>query len=627
VRWAASISGSWFSYASPALSRDEATVYVGYERDRGGGVAAFSTSGGSARWVTPMTAQVDSSPTIGPDGTIYIGSVNGVFYALAAETGIPRWEFKAGSFISSSPALSEDGVLYFGTGSGRVVALNTNGEEQWSFQTGARIFSSPAIGRDGTVYIGSSDGFLYALNPDGQQKWRFPTAAPVLGSPALAWDGTIYIGSADQVLYAITPDGSLKWSYFTGGLIDASPVIGADGTVYVASGDHWFYALNPSGRAEDRIKWRTSLGAPSASTAAIRADGVIIVGADGGRVRAFNAEDGSVRWFLQTEDDIYSSPAIARDGSIFVGSTDGRLFKVAGNGSPLSTVASWPRFQRDSRQAAKSPSVNGARLINLSARAAVEPADILIAGFFVQGGNGHPFLLRAVGPTLGQFGVADFMADPRLDLFSDQRLLQSNNDWGHSPGGGVAGEAGSGFLTFPLPPESKDAAMLPSLSSGLYTTHVTSADGEGGVVLVEAYDARSNDPDARLLNLSVRSEVGVGEKKLIAGFVLQGSAPSRLLIRAVGPGLTQFGVTGVLTNPSMAIYRDQERLLSNTGWSTAGVTYDLIGAAKTVAAFPLQIGSADSAVAVTLEPGSYTVQVSGLGETTGEALAEIYVLP
>jgi outer membrane protein assembly factor BamB len=570
-----------------------------------------------------MTAPVDSSPTIGAVVTIYIGSVNGVFYALAPENGVPRWEFKAGSFISSSPALSNDGQLYFGTGSGLVVALNLAGEEQWSFQTGARIFSSPAIGRDGTVYIGSSDGFLYALNPDGGQRWRFATAAPILGSPAIAWDGTIYIGSADQTLYAITPDGTMKWSFFTGGLIDASPVIGADSTVYFASGDHFFYALNPDGPAETRMKWRISLGAPSASTAAIRGDGVIIVGTDGGWIRALNP-NGSERWFVKTEDDIYSSPAIAKDGAIYVGSTDGRLFKIAGNGSPLSTVSSWPRFQRDSGQIAQAPPANGARLINLSARAAVAPEGILIAGFFVQGESGQPFLIRAVGPSLAQFGVSNFMPDPKLDLFSDQRLMRSNNDWGDQQDGG----AGAASLqTFPLPLGSKDAAMIPSLSSGLYTTHVSSANGEGGVVLVEAYDIRGSDPNARLLNLSIRSQVGLGEESLIAGFVVQGTAPSRLLIRAVGPGLTQFGVGGALARPTLTVYRHQERLLTNTGWSTGGVTYDLIGAAKTVAAFPLQSGSADSAVAVTLEPGSYTVQVSGVGETTGEALAEIYVLP
>ena len=627
VRWAARISGGWITYSAPALSADGGTVYVGFERAGGGGVAALSTAGGAARWVVNVTAPIDSSPTLGPDGTIYIGSVNGTFYALAPESGAARWGFNAGSFISSSPALTAEGMLYFGTGDGRLIALTTAGEQRWSFQTGDTIFSSPAVGRDGTVYVGSSDGVLYAIGADGHERWRFSTSAAILGSPAIAWDGTIYIGSVDQSLYAVTPQGTLKWSYFTNGLIDASPVIGADGTVYFASGDTNFYALNPAGSDEQRVKWKTAIRVAAASTAAVRGDGVIVFGADDGRVRALNPEDGSIRWFYQTEDFIFSSPAIAKDGAIYIGSVDGSLYKLEGNGSPLSTVSSWPRFQRDLGHAAQLPPANGARLINLSARAAVVPSQILIAGFVVEGGTGHPFLLRAVGPTLAQFGVEDFMPDPHLELYSGLRLVQSNNNWGDTQSGFGIADTAAGLQAFTLPLGSKDAAMIPSLFSGLYTTHVTSANGEGGVVLVEAYDARGNDPNARLLNLSVRSQVGLGENSLIAGFVVQGYAPVRLLIRAVGPGLTQFGVPGVLTRPTMAIYRGQNRLLTNTGWTTGGVTYDLIGAAKTVAAFPLQVGSADSAVAVTLDPGPYTVQVSGVGETTGEALAEIYVLP
>jgi len=119
----------------------------------------------------------------------------------------------------------------------------------------------------------------------------------------------------------------------------------------------------------------------------------------------------------------------------------------------------------------------------------------------------------------------------------------------------------------------------------------------------------------------------VGERILIVGFVIDGSGPSRVLIRAVGPALTQFGVSNALARPSMAVFRGTQQLKANTGWSSGGVSYDLIGAAKTVAAFPLPLGSADAGLVLTLEPGPYTVQVSGVGLTTGEALAEVYVLP
>jgi hypothetical protein len=152
------------------------------------------------------------------------------------------------------------------------------------------------------------------------------------------------------------------------------------------------------------------------------------------------------------------------------------------------------------------------------------------------------------------------------------------------------------------------------------------------VVLVEAYDAVGGDPTTRLMNLSTRGQVGVGDDALFAGVVVGGTGRSRLLLRAVGPGLTQFGVPNVLSRPTLALYRQasgngQQLLRTNAGWTSEGVTYDLAAAAQAVSAFPLAESSVDCAMVVTVDPGPYTLQVSGLGATSGEALVEIYVLP
>jgi len=149
---------------------------------------------------------------------------------------------------------------------------------------------------------------------------------------------------------------------------------------------------------------------------------------------------------------------------------------------------------------------------------------------------------------------------------------------------------------------------------------------------VEAYDAVGGDPSARLVNLSTRGQVGVGDNALFAGVVVGGTGRSRLLLRAVGPGLTQFGVAGVLDRPTLSLFTPvagggQRLIRSNAGWSTENLTYDFAAAARAVAAFPLQEGSADCAMVVTVEPGNYTLQVSGLNGQTGEALVEVYVLP
>lgn len=635
LRWKSSVQG-YITLSSPALSADGNTIYIGVERANGGRVVALPPDGVRPRWIRDLRDPVDSSPAVGADGTVYVGCVDGRLYALRPESGEIKWEVNSGGFVSSSPALGADGTVYFGTAAGRLYAVSAQGAVRWTFATAGTIDSSPAIGADGTIYFGCDDRQLYAVNPDGTEKWRVATSGRIFASPAIGADGTIYIGSADQRLYAVNPDGSLKWSYFTNGDIQASPVLGADGTVYFASADAFFYALNPGGPDAQRLRWRTDIRSTTVSTAAVRADGAIIFGADDRRVRALHPATGAVLWTYQADDAIESSPTIAPDGSIYVGSLDGFVHKLNGNGSPASAVSAWPGFRRNAAHDGRAPARDGTgRLVNLATRARVEGNETLIAGFVVQGRDRRAYLLRGVGPALAAFGLAG-MADPRLNLFSGATVLGGNDNWGQNEASLADGlsitDTSAAVGAFPLPEGSRDAALLVPLPPGLYSSHLRSTDGRGGVVLAEIYDALGGDPTSRLVNLSTRGRVGVGENGLFAGVVVGGSAATRLLLRAVGPGLAQFGVGGVLARPTMAFFRadgagGQVLVRSNTGWTVGGVTQDLAGAATLVGAFPLPEGSADCAMVVEVPPGPYTIQVSGVGDTTGEALVEIYVLP
>jgi hypothetical protein len=168
---------------------------------------------------------------------------------------------------------------------------------------------------------------------------------------------------------------------------------------------------------------------------------------------------------------------------------------------------------------------------------------------------------------------------------------------------------------------------LPVLPPGAFTAHVTSADGRTGVALVEVYDARPDRP-ARIANLSTRGPVGTGEDILIAGFVVGGTNSMRLLLRGIGPGLAQFGVGDVLARPRLELFRGSKPLLpANTGWTLDGFRTDLVVAAASVSAFPLDERSADTAMIFDAAPGAYTLQISGVNGTTGVAMVEIYVLP
>jgi hypothetical protein len=253
-----------------------------------------------------------------------------------------------------------------------------------------------------------------------------------------------------------------------------------------------------------------------------------------------------------------------------------------------------------------------ARLTNLSVRTAMAADQTLIMGFTLQGGP-KSILLRAVGPGLAQFSVPGTMTDPRLALFKDAAQLETNNDWG---GGAALSTAFASVGAFSLPPTSLDAALLRPMEGG-QTAQVTGTGG--GVVLVEAYDAGTGITP-RLGNVSARNRVGTGDDILIAGFTVDGTGSLPLLIRAVGPKLTAFGVGGVLANPKLEIYNGAGvKVTENDNWNgTLTGTFDSVGA------FALDGGSLDAALLTSLPAGSYTAQVSGINGGTGEALVEIY---
>lgn len=227
----------------------DGTVYV-----NAGPLQAVNPDG-TAKWQFPPSGAVggiSGSPSIAPDGTIYIGyRSSGIYYVDYLEAlnpdGSAKWATPSGGALLGTVAVGKDGTLYGGfTGSGgaQVVAFSATGTKLWSFSTGASNMGSPAIGPDGTIYDYSQDGNLYALNPDGSLKWAFRTTSGPAGSnspkssPAIGADGTIYFGDLNGQVVALNPDGSLHWSYPAGcTAVLSSPAIGADGTIYVGDGD------------------------------------------------------------------------------------------------------------------------------------------------------------------------------------------------------------------------------------------------------------------------------------------------------------------------------------------------------------------------------------------------------
>lgn len=272
------------------------------------------------------------------------------------------------------------------------------------------------------------------------------------------------------------------------------------------------------------------------------------------------------------------------------------------------------------------------RLLNISSRARVAGGDtVAIAGFVISGNESKPVLIRAVGPSLGlaPFNLTGVLSNPKLDL---HRLGAGGSAELVATSTGIAGNrvgidaAGAHIGAFALGAAGNDSAILTTLSPGNYTATVSSATTNTGVALIEVYDLSAATAGQKLLNISTRASAGSAENTLIAGVVVSGVAPKRVLIRAVGPGLAVFGVSGVLAQPTLTLY-DQggQPVALNTGWTNSADAAAITSASAQVGAFPLASG--DSAIVVSLPSGNYTAQVTAPGTATGVALVELYELP
>jgi len=262
------------------------------------------------------------------------------------------------------------------------------------------------------------------------------------------------------------------------------------------------------------------------------------------------------------------------------------------------------------------------RLVALAARAAAGSGDqTLIMGFVVNGNK--EVLVQGVGPGIAA-SVPTALTDPRLELYRFQSgsftKVDENNDWVNTS---AITEARARLGASALAAGSKDAALLKSISGGVYTAHVASG-GSAGVALVEAYDADVGG-SSRLMALSTRTVAGAGDATLIAGFVLEGNGPKTVLIRGLGPELALRGVQGVLADPKITVYRGSNVVGSNDDWggtSELKEAFDAVGADRLASDT-----SKDAAMLVTLNPGAYTVHVTGAAGTTGVALVEIFDVP
>jgi len=255
----------------------------------------------------------------------------------------------------------------------------------------------------------------------------------------------------------------------------------------------------------------------------------------------------------------------------------------------------------------------------------------MIAGFVVGGSANKQLLVRAVGPTLSDFGIAGAVAGTQLTVMnSSNAIIAANTGWSSSGANATAVAAAETTAgAFQLPSGSADSAIVGSFPPGSYTATVTGAGGDTGIGLVEVWDLDAYSPFTanKLVDVATRGDVGTGGAVLIAGFVINGTAPKRLLIRADGPTLASFGVSGPIATPHLQLYNGTTVIRENYSWGEGNDPGLIEAAEKASGAFEFINGSADSAILITLNPGSYTAEISGANSATGNSIIEVYEVP
>lgn len=265
------------------------------------------------------------------------------------------------------------------------------------------------------------------------------------------------------------------------------------------------------------------------------------------------------------------------------------------------------------------------RLSNLSVRAlAGSGENRIVLGHVLTGGSSKRTLLRGIGPTMAQdYGVADALPTPQMRLRDHDGVLLEDldhsdyfNDIFKRIEINQLGAFSTAFLTEP------EVFRIHDLQpSGLYTLEVFPEDDTPGIALAEIYDA--DQGTARLINLSARALAGTDAEAIMAGFVIAGEQPLTVLIRAVGPSLAAYGVTHPSTDPVLTLLDPAtgETLRVNDDWIASD---ELNATTQRVGAFPLETGSTDAALLVTLDPGVYVAQFSNASDTPAIGLVEIY---
>ena len=543
------------------------------------------------------------------------------------------------SLICSSAPAQNLFVSVNDAGGGKIVEFTPDGVQS-TFASGLDGLGGLAFDNAGNLFVadipefgGARPGKIYKFNPDGA---RSTFAVGLISPTALAVDRAGNLFVADGDILKFTPQG-LRTTFASG--VGGPMAIDSSGNLFVANSQiHGKVLSNSNGR---------SIGPPfTASTYTIYK-----FAPDGARSTFASGRISTLGYIVSLGVDHLGNLYVVDSGD-FVDGGGGSLFKVTPDGKQHTISEAGPscdfvslavdsignvfvtddctgidKFTRNGGRSTFASGVSGALAIqpitsstatvgNISTRGTVEGGEnVLIGGFIITGPGEKKVEVRAIGPSLAQFGLNGVLADPTLELHDAHgAVIATNDNWKDSQQIDIV-------ATGLAPTNDLESAIVISLPPGTYTAIVRGKNGGTGMGLVETYDADPAAP-ARLVNISTRGFVSINDNVMIGGFVVTGTNGSaRILSRAIGPSLTPMGVQNALADPTLSIFDENgTAIMSNDNWKdTQQTDITASGHAPT--------DDHESAIVTALPSGRYTAIIRGVNNSTGVGLVEIFYLP
>ena len=288
-------------------------------------------------WTFDAGGPIEAAPALLDDDTILVASLGGKLHALRTD-GSPKFSVDLGDRVYSSPLVTENGI-FVGSDAKRFFGLTRDGRFRFRLQTQGDADTGATVTPSGTIVF-AAGRMIYGIRPDGTLVFRVKTARKAFSSPAVGEDGTIYVGSQDDHVYALAEDGSLRWRTNVGADADGGPAIADDGTVYVGTDGGEVIALDPQTGA---IRWRRQVHGYVRGSFSVGRDGTIFAGTYGPmpRLVALAPEDGSIRFEFPIrgtgalEFGIHGGPVEDAQGRLYFGAQDDYLYALGPDGTLL----------------------------------------------------------------------------------------------------------------------------------------------------------------------------------------------------------------------------------------------------------------------------------------------------